>query len=51
MALRLKEFLTSLPPAQGKLITNIDVFEKNGKEVVVLTLRGVQCVNFYFRDN
>jgi rRNA maturation protein Rpf1 len=51
MALRLKEFLTSLPPAQGKLMTNIDVFEKDGREVVTLTLRGVQCVNFYFRVN
>ncbi|MEM0119846.1 MAG: hypothetical protein QW688_00150 [Thermoprotei archaeon] len=50
-ALSLKEFLLSLPTAQGKLTTNVDVFEKGDREVLSLSVKGVRCVNFYFRVN
>lgn len=48
-AARLKEFLAGLPEAQGRLASSLDLFEKGGREVLSITLKGVQCVNFYFR--
>lgn len=50
-AQRLKDFLVSLPETKGKLVSSIDVFEKDNREVLSLVVRGVQCVNFYFKLN
>jgi rRNA maturation protein Rpf1 len=51
MAVKLKDFLTSLPQAQGRFSTNLEVYEKDGREVLSLNLKGVPCVDFYFRLN
>jgi len=51
LALKLRDFLIGLPPAQGRLTSSIEVFDKGDREVVAIFLKGVQCVSFYFRLN
>lgn len=50
-ALGLRDFLVGLPESPGRLVSNLEVFEKDNREVLSIVLKGVQCVNFYFRLN
>lgn len=46
----LKRFFTSLPvEPSGQLIAYIDTQQKEDREIVSLSVKGVECVNFYFR--
>ncbi|PSO04253.1 hypothetical protein B9Q13_05040 [Candidatus Marsarchaeota G2 archaeon ECH_B_SAG-G16] len=50
-AKKLKQFFLSLPASEGNFTTRVEIFQKGDREVLSLNVKGVECVNFYFRLN
>jgi rRNA maturation protein Rpf1 len=46
----LRNFFVSLPTEQsGQLVAHIDTQQKEDREIISLSVEGVECVSFYFR--